>query len=98
MGKNGLKMGVWLSFFYKFAENREFFQGRFLPYKLGIETPVARREKSLEYRHGRIFPFEYRHGRTRSLITKEDHNQTMPTAKRSFRELDVTEQNETMKK
>ena len=40
MGKNGLKMGVWLSFFfYKFAENREFFQGRFLPYKLGIETP-----------------------------------------------------------
>ena len=30
-------MGVWLSFFYKFAENREFFQGRFLPYKLGIE-------------------------------------------------------------
>ena len=25
--------------FYKFAENREFFQGRFLPYKLGIETP-----------------------------------------------------------
>ena len=59
---------------------------------------VARREKSLEYRHGRIFPFEYRHGRTRSLITKEDHNQTMPTAKRSFRELDVTEQNETMNK
>ena len=40
MGKNGLKMGVWLSFFYKFAENREFFQGRFLPYKLGIETPA----------------------------------------------------------
>ena len=40
MGKNGLKMGVWLSFFfYKFSENREFFQGRFLPYKLGIETP-----------------------------------------------------------
>ena len=32
-------MGVLLSFFYKFAENREFFQGRFLPYKLGIETP-----------------------------------------------------------
>ena len=32
-------MGVWLSFFYKFAENREFFQGRFLPYELGIETP-----------------------------------------------------------
>ena len=26
--------------FYKFAENREFFQGRFLPYKLGIETPA----------------------------------------------------------
>ena len=39
MGENGLKMGVWLSFFYKFAENREFFQGRFLPYKIGIETP-----------------------------------------------------------
>ena len=39
MGKNGLKMGVWLSFFYKFAENREVFLGRFLPYKLGIETP-----------------------------------------------------------
>ena len=39
MGKNGLKMGVWLSLFYKFAENREFFQGRFLPYKLGKETP-----------------------------------------------------------
>ena len=39
MGKNGLKMGVWLSFFYKFAENREFLIGRFLPYNLGIETP-----------------------------------------------------------
>ena len=38
MGKNGLKMGGWLSFFYKFSENREFFQGRFLPYILGIET------------------------------------------------------------
>ena len=34
-------MGVWLSFFYKFAENREFLIGRFLPYKLGIETPAA---------------------------------------------------------
>ena len=41
MGKNGLEMGVWLSF-YKFAENREFFQGGFLPYKLGIETPVLK--------------------------------------------------------
>ena len=41
MGKNVLKMGVWLSFFYKFAENREFLIGRFLPYKLGIETPVG---------------------------------------------------------
>ena len=41
MGKNGLKMGVWLSFFYKFAENKEFLIGRFLPYKLGIETPVT---------------------------------------------------------
>ena len=39
MGKNGLKMGVWISFFYKFAENGEFLIGRFLPYKLGIETP-----------------------------------------------------------
>ena len=39
MGKNGIKMGVLLSFFYKFAENKEFFQGWFLPYKLGIETP-----------------------------------------------------------
>ena len=38
MGKNGLKMGVWLRF-YKFSENREVFQGRFLPYKLGIDTP-----------------------------------------------------------
>ena len=38
MGKNGLKMGVWLSFFYKFAENKEFLIGRFLPYKLGLET------------------------------------------------------------
>ena len=28
-------------FFYKFAENREFFQGRFLPYKLGIEREGA---------------------------------------------------------
>ena len=27
-------------FFYKFAENREFFKGRFLPSKLGIETPA----------------------------------------------------------
>ena len=26
--------------FYKFAENREFLIGRFLPYKLGIETPA----------------------------------------------------------
>ena len=26
-------------FFYKFTENREFLIGRFLPYKLGIETP-----------------------------------------------------------
>ena len=43
MGKNGLKMGVWLSSFYKFAENREFFQGRFLPCKLGIETPGLHR-------------------------------------------------------
>ena len=42
MGKNGLKMGVLLSFFYEFAENREFLIGRFLPYKLGIETPEAR--------------------------------------------------------
>ena len=42
MGKNCLKMGVWLSFFYKFAENKDFFQGRFLPYKLGIETPTRR--------------------------------------------------------
>ena len=33
-------MGVWLSFFYKFAENKEFLIGRFLPYKLGIETPA----------------------------------------------------------
>ena len=40
MGKNGLKMGVLLSFFYEFAENREFLIGRFLPYKLGIETPA----------------------------------------------------------
>ena len=39
--KNGLKMGVWLSFFYKFAENGEFLIGRFLPYKLGIEAPGA---------------------------------------------------------
>ena len=29
-------MGV----FYKFAENREFLIGRFLPYKLGIETDM----------------------------------------------------------
>ena len=27
--------------FYKFAENKEFLIGRFLPYKLGIETPVT---------------------------------------------------------
>ena len=48
MGKNGLKMGVWLSFFYKFAENREFLIGRFLPYKLGIETPAPVPEESLK--------------------------------------------------
>ena len=40
MGKNGLKMAVCLSSFYKFAENKEFLIGRFLPYKLGIETPA----------------------------------------------------------
>ena len=40
MGKNGLTMGLAWFFFYKFAENREFLIGRFLPYKLGIETPV----------------------------------------------------------
>ena len=40
MGKNGLKWEFGLVF-YKFAENREFFQGRFLPYKLGIETPAS---------------------------------------------------------
>ena len=41
MGKNGPKMGVWLIFFYKFAENMEFLIGRFLPYKLGIGTPAC---------------------------------------------------------
>ena len=40
MGKNGLKWEFGLVF-YKFDENRELFQGRFLPYKLGIETPVT---------------------------------------------------------
>ena len=41
MGKNGLKMGVWLSFFFiNSLKIGSFFQGRFFPYKLGIETPV----------------------------------------------------------
>ena len=45
MGKNGLKWEFGLVF-YKFAENREFLIGRFLPYKQGIETPDSRRTKS----------------------------------------------------
>ena len=58
MGKNGLKMGVWLSFFYKFAENKEFFQGRFLPYKLGIETLGWMRGKThLRFKSPQRFAF-----------------------------------------
>ena len=45
MGKNGLKWEFGLVF-YKFAENREFFRGRFFPYKLGIETPATRSKKN----------------------------------------------------
>ena len=39
MGKNGLKMGVWLIFFINSLKIGSFFKGGFSPYKLGIETP-----------------------------------------------------------
>ena len=96
---------AWLRFFLRLRFNQIHGNLQLFAAACQIKSSLGRSplelrwvEKSLEYRHGRIFPFEYRHGRTRSLITKEDHNQTMPTAKRSFRELDVTEQNENLNK